>query len=76
MNNLNRILINNYQKELNENEELKSIINSKAKSSLKSIIERLKEKLLLELNKYFPKQEEEKKVEEKNSRIDFEFPED
>ena len=76
MNNLKRILTNNYQKELKENEELKKIINCKAEISLKSIIERLKEKLLLELDKYFPKQEEEKKVEENNARIDFEFPED
>ena len=76
MNNLKRILTNKYQKELNENEEMKKIINSKAETSLKSIIERLKEKLLLELDKYFPKQEEEKKVEENNARVDFEFPED
>ena len=55
---------------------MKKIINSKTEISLKSITERLKEKLLLESDKYFPKQKEEKKVEENKTRIDFEFPED
>ena len=53
MNNLKRILKNKYKKELKENEEMKKIIYSKTKISLKSITERLKEKLLLELDKYF-----------------------
>ena len=56
--NLKNILIENYQKELKENEEMTKIINEKAENSLKFVTQKLKEKLLQDLEKYFPKQEE------------------
>ena len=56
--NLKNILIENYQKELKENEEMTKIINQKAEKSLKFVTQQLKEKLLKDLEQYFPKQEE------------------
>jgi hypothetical protein len=56
--NLKNMLIENYQKELKENEEMAKIINEKAENSLKFVMQKLKEKLLQDLEKYFPKQEE------------------
>ena len=67
-------LLKNYREEILENKEIQKIINSKAEDSLKSITERLKSKLLVELEKYFPNQEEDKKnemVNEKNDIVDF-----
>ena len=58
MDNLKNILIDNYQKELKTNEEMTKIINDKAEKSLKFITQHLKEKLLKDLEKYFPKAEE------------------
>ena len=59
--NLKNILIENYQKELKENEAMTKIINEKAENSLKFVTQQLKEQLLKDLEKYFPK--EEKKIE-------------
>ena len=59
--NLKNILIENYEKELKENEAMTKIINEKAENSLKFVTQHLKEKLLNDLEKYFPK--EEKKIE-------------
>ena len=75
--NLKNILIDNYQKELKENEEMKKIINEKAECSLKYVTQNLKEKLLIELNKYFrePIKENKNQNQKKNINIDFEFPE-
>ena len=56
--NLKNILIENYQKELKENERMTKIINEKAENSLKYVTQQLKEKLLKELDKYFPQVEE------------------
>ena len=56
--NLKNILIENYKKELKENEEMTKIINQKAEKSLKIVTQQLKEKLLKDLEQYFPKQEE------------------
>ena len=56
--NLKNILIENYQKELKENEKMTKIINEKAENSLKYVTQQLKEKLLKELDKYFPQVEE------------------
>ena len=53
--NLQNILINNYKKELEENEEMIEIINKKAESSLKYVCSQLKSKLIEELNKYYSK---------------------
>ena len=72
MNNLKNILINEYQKELKENEAMTKIINEKAENSLKYITQKLKEKLLVDLEKYFPKKEEIKNSESKTN-LDFEF---
>ena len=58
MDNLSIILTENYQKELKENEAMTKIINEKAENSLKFVTQQLKEKLLKDLEKYFPKQEE------------------
>ena len=58
MDNLKNILIDNYQKELKTNEEMTKIINDKAEKSLKFITQHLKEKLLKDFEKYFPKAEE------------------
>ena len=62
-------LIENYNKEILQNQDIQKIINSKAEDSLKSVTERLKEKLLRELDKYFPK-EEEKKDAQSSDKID------
>ena len=58
MDNLENILIEKYQKELKENEAMTKIINEKAESSLKFVTQQLKEKLLKDLEKYFPKNKE------------------
>ena len=58
MDNLESILIENYQKELKENEAMTKIINEKAENSLKIVTQQLKEKLLEDLEKYFPKNED------------------
>ena len=58
MDDLKIILIENYQKELKENEAMTKIINEKAENSLKLVTQHLKEKLLKDLEKYFPKNEE------------------
>ena len=58
--NLKNILIEKYQKELKENEAMVKIINEKAENSLKFVTQKLKEKLLQDLDKYFPKKEEKK----------------
>jgi len=72
MNNLKNILISEYQKELKENEAMTKIINEKAENSLKYITQQLKEKLLVDLEKYFPEKEEIKKN-ENQTNLDFEF---
>ncbi len=69
MNNLKNILIDNYQKELKENEEMKKIINEKAECSLKYVTQNLKEKLLIELNKYFSESKEKKNHNQKKILI-------
>ena len=58
MEDLKIILIENYQKELKENEAMTKIINEKAENSLKLVTQQLKEKLLKDLEQYFPKNEE------------------
>ena len=58
MDNLESILIENYQKELKENEAMTKIINEKAENSLKIVTQQLKEKLLEDLEKYFPTNED------------------
>ena len=58
MDNLENILIEKYQKELKENEAMTKIINEKAESSLKFVTQKLKEKLLEDLEKYFIKNKE------------------
>ena len=76
MNDLKTILIDNYEKELKENEEMKKIINQKAENSLKYVTRNLKEKLLYELDKYFREPiKEEVNQSNKSINIDFEFPE-
>lgn len=50
-NNLKKILFNKYQNYITEK---KKIISEKAENSLKNITMKLKEKLLIELDKYFP----------------------
>ena len=72
MHNLKHILINEYQKELKENEAMTKIINEKAESSLKYVTHQLKEKLLVDLEKYFP-QKEEIKNNESEANLDMEF---
>ena len=69
MNILKDKLLKNYNEEILENKEIQKIINSKAEDSLKSVTERLKIKLLAELDKYFPKEEENKKTENKNNDV-------
>ena len=69
-------LLKNYREEILENKEIQKIINSKAEDSLKSITERLKSELLVEVDKYFPNQEEDKKNEtesKNNDVVDVEF---
>ena len=79
MNNLKNILIQNYQKELKENEKMTNVINQKAEYSLKFVTQKLKENLLKDLEKYFPKNEKEdiKQTNNNNNEIkyDFSFPE-
>ena len=53
MNNLKKILIDYYTKELKENEKMQEIINKKAEDSLKNISQKLQESLLKELNENF-----------------------
>lgn len=72
MNNLKNILISEYQKELKENEAMTKIINEKAENSLKYITQQLKEKLLVDLEKYFPEKEEIKNS-ESSTNLDFKF---
>ena len=48
MNNLKKILISYYQKELKENEKMQKIINKKAEDSLKNISQKLQQSLLKE----------------------------
>ena len=55
--NLRDILIDNYQKELKENEAMTKIINEKAENSLKYITKHLQKELSKDLDKYFPKEE-------------------
>ena len=56
MNNLKKILIDYYTKELKENENMQKIINKKAEDSLKNISQKLQESLLKELNENFNEQ--------------------
>ena len=53
MNNLEKILIDYYTKELKENEKMQKIINKKAEDSLKYITQKLQESLMKELNENF-----------------------
>ena len=70
MNNLKEILISNYQKELKENELIQKIINQKAENSLKSITDKLKQNLILELDNLM---KEKKGKEIDKSDFDFTF---
>ena len=75
--NLQNILIDNYKKELKENEEMTKIINEKAEFSLKFVTNKLKNDLLEEIDKYYPK-DNEIKLKPKNKKdfnVDFNFPE-
>ena len=75
--NLQNILIDNYKKELKENEEMTKIINEKAEFSLKYVTNKLKNDLLEEIDKYYPKDNEIKlkKKNKKDFNVDFNFPE-
>jgi hypothetical protein len=77
MNNLKNILIDNYKKELKENEEMTKIINEKAENSLKFVTQKLKERLMEDLDKYYPKVKaaKPKNIINKKNIIDFSFPE-
>ena len=68
MNNLKKILIDYYTKELKENEKMQKIINKKAEDSLKNISQNLQESLLKELNENF---KEKKKKNNEFDDIDF-----
>ena len=68
MNNLKKILIDYYTKELKENEKMQKIINKKAEDSLKNISQKLQESLLKELNENF---NEQKKKNNEFDDIDF-----
>ena len=57
MDNLKEILKNNYENELKENDNMTKI-NEKAEKGLKFVTQHLKEKLIAELEKYFPKSKE------------------
>ena len=71
MNNLNDIFIINIQKELKENENVQKIIREKAENSLKTITEKLKENLILELDEVMKeKREENNKIENQNNNED------
>ena len=63
MNNLKKILIDYYTKELKENEKMQEIINKKAEDSLKNISQKLKESLLKELNENFREEKKKKNKE-------------
>ncbi len=52
--NLENILIEKYKKELKENKIMTEIINKKVEDSLKIVTQKLKDKWLIELDKYFP----------------------
>ena len=69
MNNLKNILISNYQNELKVNEITKKI-NQRAEDSLKSITEKLKEHLIIELNNYFREKKVINKKKEKSNEFD------
>ena len=69
MQNLENNLINNYQKELKENKEIVSIIDEKAKKSLKDVTKQLKENLLEDLKKYFKQSENEETINNNNDEI-------
>ena len=51
--NLKKILIDNYTKELHNNENMSRTINRKAEDSLKFVTNKLRDKLLKEINTYF-----------------------
>ena len=71
MNNLSDIFIINIQKELKENENVQKIIREKAENSLKTITEKLKENLILELDEVMKeKREENNKIENENNDED------
>ena len=66
---LKEIIINKYEKDLKENEVMTKVLNQKAEYSLKTVTDRLREKLLKELDIYFPKKiEENEKEEEINNK--------
>ena len=73
MDNLENILIEKYQKELKENEAMTKIINEKAENSLKLVTRQLKEKLLKDLEKYFPKKKENETNEFNDIKNNFNF---
>ena len=73
MNNLKKLLIDNYQKELKENENMIKIINQKAEKSLKYVTQKLKADLLNDLDKYFPKEEEKQTNEENELKNGYSF---
>ena len=79
MNNLKDILISNYQKELKENEIVQKIINQKAENSLKSITEKLKQNLILDLDSFMKEKQEINKKPKMNKNefadmdVDFHF---
>ena len=60
MTKLKNELIENYKKELKDNEMMKEIINKKAEDSLKFITHKLHETLLKELNENFCNNNEKK----------------
>ena len=62
MNILKQKLLKNYNDEILSNQDIQKLINSKAEDSLKSVTERLKEKLIIELDKYFPKIPEKEEI--------------
>jgi len=68
MNILKQKLLKNYNDEILSNQDIQKVINSKAEDSLKSVTERLKEKLIIELDKYFPKIPEKEEI-NKNEAI-------
>ena len=72
MTNLKSILVSNYKKELKENEIIQKIINQKAEDSLKNITQRLKEKLINELDNYIREKQENENIYKrpKNKEID------
>ena len=71
MTNLKNTLIDNYKKELKENEIMKKIINKKAEDSLKYITQKLHESLIKELNENFNDNNNEKIEEKKEVKNEF-----